>query len=78
MPAVAVMPVVCRMSLMIRRAPVEIYMDEAHQADMELIDQCLDCGQCKSKCPYGLDTPNLLKKNLVDYREQVAIHKNSK
>lgn len=60
-----------RMSLMIRRAPIDIYMDEAHQADMELIDQCLDCGQCKSKCPYGLDTPNLLKKNLADYREQV-------
>lgn len=60
-----------RMSLMIRRAPIDIYMDEVHQADMELIDQCLDCGQCKSKCPYGLDTPNLLKKNLADYREQV-------
>lgn len=60
-----------RMSLMIRRAPIDIYMDEAHQADMELIDQCLECGQCKSKCPYGLDTPNLLKKNLADYREQV-------
>lgn len=60
-----------RMSLMIRRAPIDIYMDEAHQADMELIDQCLDCGQCKSKCPYGLDTPNLLKNNLADYREQV-------
>ena len=60
-----------RMSLMIRRAPVNIYMDEAHQADMELIDQCLECGQCKAQCPYGLDTPTLLKKNLADYREQV-------
>lgn len=62
-----------RMSLMIRRAPIDVYMDEAHQADMELIDQCLECGQCKSKCPYGLDTPNLLKKNLEDYREQVKL-----
>lgn len=64
-----------RMSLMIRRAPIDIYMDPAHQADMELIDQCLDCGQCKSKCPYGLDTPTLLKKNLADYREQVKLQK---
>lgn len=63
-----------RMSLMIRRAPLNVYMDEAHQADMELIDQCLECGQCKSRCPYGLDTPNLLKKNLADYREQLPIY----
>ena len=62
-----------RMSLMIRRAPINIYMDEAHQADMELIDQCLECGQCKAQCPYSLDTPNLLKKNLADYREQVKL-----
>ena len=48
-----------RMSLMIRRAPTSVYMDEAHQADMELIDECLHCGQCREKCPYGLDTPAL-------------------
>ena len=62
-----------RMSLMIRRAPTSVYMDEAHQADMELIDECLHCGQCREKCPYGLDTPALLAKNLADYREQVAL-----
>lgn len=60
-----------RMSLMIRRAPVDIYMDKAHQEDMEKIEDCLNCRQCASKCPYGLDTPALLKKNLADYREQV-------
>ena len=30
--------------------------------------KCIECGQCKSKCPYGLDTPNLLKKNYEDYK----------
>jgi predicted aldo/keto reductase-like oxidoreductase len=25
------------------------------------------CGECKKKCPYGLDTPALLEKNLDDY-----------
>ncbi len=63
-----------RMALMIRRAPLNVYMDEAHQADMELIEQCLECGQCKSRCPYGLDTPNLLKKHLKDYREQLELY----
>lgn len=60
-----------RMSLMIRRAPTSVYMDEEHQQDMELIEECLHCGQCREKCPYGLDTPALLAKNLADYREQV-------
>lgn len=56
-----------RMSLMIRRAPVSVYMDEAHQAQMQQIKNCLHCGQCASRCPYGLDTPTLLQKNLEDY-----------
>ena len=60
-----------RMSLMIRRAPTSVYMDEEHQQDMELIEECLHCGQCREKCPYGLDTPALLAKNLADYRDWV-------
>ena len=31
---------------------------------MELIES----GRCKSKCPYSLDTPALLKKNYEDYK----------
>ena len=33
---------------------------------------CLHCGQCKSRCPYGLDTPKLLEKNYRDYQEVLA------
>ena len=62
-----------RMALLLRRAPAEAYMDEAHQADMTLIESCLHCGKCKAKCPYGLDTPALLEKNLADYKEQIAL-----
>ena len=29
---------------------------------------CIECGQCKAKCPFGLDTPNLLKRNYEDYK----------
>lgn len=61
-----------RMSLMIRRAPVSVYMDEAHQAQMQQIKNCLHCGQCASRCPYGLDTPSLLEKNLADYEAALA------
>lgn len=58
-----------RMSLMIRRAPSAAQLTPKMQEKMKLIEQCLHCGQCKSKCPYGLDTPALLEKNLKDYLE---------
>ncbi len=58
-----------RMSLMIRRAPSAAQLTEEMQAKMKKIEGCLECGQCKSQCPYGLDTPTLLKKNYQDYCE---------
>lgn len=57
-----------RMSLMIRRAPIDAQLSKASQDMMKKIEDCIECGQCKSKCPYGLDTPNLLKKNYEDYK----------
>lgn len=61
-----------RMSLMIRRAPSQAQLTEAMQAKMMLIENCVHCNQCKAKCPYGLDTPALLAKNLQDYKEILA------
>lgn len=56
-----------RMSLMLRRAPSKGWLSEMNQAKMKKIEGCLNCGKCKSKCPYELDTPALLKKNYEDY-----------
>ncbi len=61
-----------RMSLMIRRAPQSAQLTPDMQEKMMKIDECLHCGQCSSKCPYGLDTPALLEKNLADYKEILA------
>ena len=61
-----------RMSLMIRRAPSDAQLTDEMQAKMKKIDECLHCGKCKEKCPYGLDTPALLKKNYEDYMEILA------
>lgn len=58
-----------RMSLLIRRAVSANFLNEETQEKMKKIEGCLECGQCKSKCPYGLDTPELLKKNYKDYKE---------
>ena len=61
-----------RMSLMIRRAPSEAWLNSYWQGEMAKIDECVDCRQCVSKCPYELDIPNLLRKNLEDYRNVLA------
>lgn len=58
-----------RMSLLIRRSPSELQLTPEVQAKMKKIEDCLHCNSCKSKCPYGLDTPRLLKDNYKDYME---------
>ena len=61
-----------RISQMVRRAPSADWLNDYWQAEMAKIDNCVDCGICKTRCPYELDTPNLLRKNLEDYRNILA------
>lgn len=61
-----------RMSLLIRRAPSAHYLSPEWREKMDRIDQCTQCGGCKSRCPYALDSPRLLRENLKDYRELLA------
>jgi len=58
-----------RMSQMIRRAPSKNWLTDFWQKEMLKIESCVECGVCKTRCPYELDIPNLLKKNLKDYKE---------
>ncbi|MBO4461124.1 MAG: aldo/keto reductase [Clostridiales bacterium] len=61
-----------RMSQMIRRAPSQAWLTDYWQNEMMKIDNCVECGICKTRCPYELDIPVLLKKNLKDYKEILA------
>lgn len=61
-----------RMSLLLRRSPSANWLTEGSQKKMMLIENCLHCNQCMSKCPYGLDTPALLERNLEDYKNVLA------
>ena len=61
-----------RMSLLIRRSPSDKQLTEKAQAMMKKIENCLHCGACAKKCPYGLDTPKLLEENYKDYQEILA------
>lgn len=61
-----------RMSLMLRRAPSDAWLNEHWQNEMKKIENCIGCGQCTQHCPYELNTPELLKKNYEDYKKVLA------
>jgi predicted aldo/keto reductase-like oxidoreductase len=62
-------PMAARMSLLLRRMPWQQFMSDDWQKNMQRIEACTECGDCKKRCPYGLDTPALLKEMLEDYLE---------
>ena len=61
-----------RMSQLIRRSPSEGYLSPEWQARMLKIEDCINCGACLKRCPYELNIPVLLRKNLADYKEIIA------
>ncbi len=65
-----------RMDMLIRRSPWRPFFRQEWQDKMNRINDCVECGQCRSRCPYGLDTPKVLKYMLKDYWEFYEAHKN--
>jgi len=58
-----------RMSLLLRRAPLSVYLTDEWNAKMKLIEKCKHCNTCASRCPYSLNTPELLQHNYADFME---------
>lgn len=61
-----------RMSLLIRRSPSQNWLTPDSQEMMRKTEECIECGQCRTRCPYGLDAPGLLKKNYDEYKKILA------
>mgnify|MGYP002537861266 CR=1 FL=1 len=59
-------PQAARMAQLLRRAPYKPYLSDEWREKMHQIKNCIHCNACKSRCPYGLDTPALLQKQLAD------------
>jgi uncharacterized protein len=74
-PAGIDIPNQARISLMMNRAPYGDYLEDSFRAKMDLINSCINCGHCRDNCPYKLDTPNLLKRELKKYYEFYEAHK---
>ena len=62
-------PMAARMTLLLRRMIKEDFLTPEWQNNMRGIDDCTGCGNCVSRCPYGLDVPRLLKKQQAGYFE---------
>ncbi|MHC4873488.1 MAG: aldo/keto reductase [Planctomycetota bacterium] len=64
MPCPAEIPInmAARVHLLLERAPAARFLTEDYQKTMARIDNCIDCGQCIKRCPYNINTPELLKK----------------
>lgn len=66
-PAGIDIPTQARITLLLGRAPYQQFMTDEFRDKMQLINNCIECGHCKNHCPYKIDTPNLLKKELQNY-----------
>ena len=67
-------PQAARMMQLLGRSPYRPYMSDEWYAKMHKIEACVHCDACKSRCPYGLDTPALLQRQLADYDAFYAAH----
>lgn len=69
-------PQAARMSQLLGRSPYKPYMTDEWYAKMHKIEDCIHCDLCKSRCPFSLDTPALLQKQLAEYDAFYAVHHN--
>lgn len=76
-PANIEIPTSARITLLLYRSPYQGFLKDDFKEKMERINNCIGCGHCKNHCPYKLDTPNLLKRELKSYNEFYAQHKNA-
>ncbi|MDR3051795.1 MAG: aldo/keto reductase [Oscillospiraceae bacterium] len=63
-----------RIYFLATRAPYQQFITPDFQKQMAKVDQCVRCGACKTRCPYGLDTPELLQRQYALYKDFVAQH----
>jgi predicted aldo/keto reductase-like oxidoreductase len=42
--------------------------------DMKSLECCIECWECRGKCPYDLPIPDLLKENLALFRDYIKKH----
>lgn len=74
-PADIPIPTAARMKYLLRRVPYKDYITDEWKEKMNRIENCIECGHCLDNCPYRLNTPDLLKEMLADYRAFIMENK---
>lgn len=64
-----------RMRQLLERSPWRNWVTPEWQAGMARIEDCIHCGACAKRCPYGLKPYETLPAQLAFYREFVKTHK---
>jgi len=65
-------PMAARMHLLLKRAPAENFVTEQWQEKMQRIHLCKQCGACIERCPYELNTPEILAKAVEEYEAYLS------
>jgi len=74
-PAGIDIPQCARRKYFLMRSPVPQQLTDEIRDAMLRINDCKNCRSCANKCPYGLDTPRLLRENLAYYEQFYKEHK---
>ena len=64
-----------RITQLLTRSPWASWVGPDWQAQMEKIEDCIHCGACEKRCPYGLKPYETLPGHLKFYREFVKTHR---
>ena len=73
-PADIKIPQANRMMQLLGRAVWQNYVTAEWQREMEKIEDCVHCGACAKRCPYGLKPYESMREQLKGYREFVKTH----
>lgn len=68
------LPMVSRAYFFLIRAREEDYVGEDWLEKMEQTKECIGCGACNSRCPYGIDPQNRLPEQYKKYMEIYRRH----
>jgi aryl-alcohol dehydrogenase-like predicted oxidoreductase len=67
-------PFIARLDGLLRRSPWRQYAQRDWVERMRTAKTCLHCGDCATRCPYGLNPEELVAANVVDYENFMNEH----
>ena len=66
-PAEIYIPIAGRMSVLMKRAHESFFFSDLAREAMSRVENCINCGNCKERCPYSLDAPRLMRESLAEF-----------